>query len=101
MLSLNLKEVALSELLYADDLVLMREKIDGLKNKFIKWKEAFVSKGLKVDLGKTRVMVSGDITKDGLSKSNVDPCGVCSLGVKANSVLSLQCGKWIHNGVLE
>ena len=25
-------------------------------NKFIKWKEAFESKGLKVNLGKTKVM---------------------------------------------
>ena len=26
----------------------------------------------------------------------VDPCGVCCLGIKANSVLCLQCSKWIH-----
>ena len=90
------REGALSELLYADDLVLVSEIIDGLLNKFLKWKEAFESKGLKVNLGKTKVMVSSGITKDGLSKSKVDPCGVCSLRVKANSVLCLQCGKWIH-----
>ena len=41
-------------------------------------------------------MVSGGITKDGVSKSKVDPFGVCSLRVKANSVLCLQCGKLIH-----
>ena len=34
---------------------------------------------------KTKVMVSGNITKDGLSKNEVDPCGVCSMRVKANS----------------
>ena len=38
-------------------------------------------------------MVSGGITKDDMSKSKVDPCGVSSLRVKANSV---QCDKWIH-----
>ena len=32
----------------------------------------------------------------GLSKSKVDPCGVCSLRIKANSVLCVQCGMWIH-----
>ena len=32
-------------------------------------------------------MVSGSIAKDDLSKSKVDQCGVCSLKVKANSVL--------------
>ena len=41
-------------------------------------------------------MVRGGITLDGLSKSKVDPCGVCSLRVKANSVLCLQCGESIH-----
>ena len=35
------REGALSELLYADDLVLMSETILGLRNKFLKWKDAF------------------------------------------------------------
>ena len=89
------REGALSELLYADDLVLMSETIEGLRNKFLKWKEACESKGLKVNLGETKVMISGSITKDGMSKSKVDPCGLCSLRVKANSVLCSLCGKWI------
>ena len=33
-----------SELLYADDLVLMSEAIEGLRNKFMKWKESFANK---------------------------------------------------------
>ena len=74
----------------------MSETIKVLRDKFLKWQEAFESKGLKVDLEKTKAMVSGDITKDGLSKSKVDPCWVCRLTVKANSVLCLQCGRWIH-----
>ena len=57
MLSLNLPEGALSELLYADDSILMSETIEGFRNKFLKWKEAFKSKGLKVNLGKTNLMV--------------------------------------------
>ena len=56
----------------------------------------FESKGLRVNLLKTKVPVSSSVTKDGLSKNNVDPCGVCSLIVKANSVLCVQCDKWIH-----
>ena len=82
---------ALSELLYADDLVLMSETFVGLRNMFLKWKVAFYSKGLNVNLVKTMVMVSSSITKDVLSKSNVDPYGICSLTVKANSVLCVQC----------
>ena len=45
-------ECALSELLYADDFVLMSETIEGLRNKFLEWKDAFESNGLKVSLGK-------------------------------------------------
>ena len=63
-----------------------------IRSKFLKFKEAFESNGFKVNLGKTKVMVSGNITKEGMSKSNVDPCGVCSLRVKANSILCVQCG---------
>ena len=68
--------------------ILMSETQEGLRNKFLKLK------AMNVDLGKTMVMVSGGITKDGMSKSKVDRCGVCSLRVKANSVL---CGMWIHS----
>ena len=43
-----------SELLYADDLVMMSETVERLGNKFLKWQEAFEGKGLKVSLGKTK-----------------------------------------------
>ena len=69
----------LGELLYANDLVLICETIRGLRNMTLKWMEAFRSKGFKFSLGKTKVMVRGGITKDGMSKIKVDPCGVCSL----------------------
>ena len=58
--------------------------------------EAFESKALKFTLVKTKVMVNGVITMDDMSKSNVDPCGVCSLRANASSFLCLQFGKWIH-----
>ena len=45
----------------------------GLWNKFLEWKEAFENTGLKINLGKTTVMVSSDIIQDGISKSKVDP----------------------------
>ena len=93
---LNLPEGALSEWLYADDLVLMSETIGGIRKKFLKQKEAFESNGMSHVLGKTKVMVSGGITKDGLSKSRADPHWVFRFRVKANSVLCVQCGKWIH-----
>ena len=48
------RECALCGLLYADDLVLMSETTEGLRDKFIKWKEAFENKGLKDNLEKQR-----------------------------------------------
>ena len=76
-------------LLYAYDLVMMSEIIVGLRDKFLKWTAAFESKDLKDNHGKTKVVVSSSITQDGLCTSKVDPCGVCSLRVKAYSVLCL------------
>ena len=40
-----------------------------------------MNKGLKVNLGKTKVCDS--IIWDGMFKSKADPCGVCSLRVRA------------------
>ena len=74
----------------------MIETIKGPRDMFLKWKESVESKGLNVNLGKTKVMVSCGITQHGLSKSKVDPCVVCNFKVKANSVLCVQCGRWIH-----
>ena len=54
-----------SEMLYADDLILMSKTIDGFRNKFKKLKQAYDSKGLKVNFGKTKLTVSGNIMKDG------------------------------------
>ena len=55
----NVKNGLKSEILYVDDLVLMSETMEGLREKFWKWKKAFESKGLKVNLGKMKVVVSG------------------------------------------
>ena len=55
----NAREGLMNEILYVDDLVLMGECIENLKEKFLKWKEVFESKGLKVKLKKTKAMVSG------------------------------------------
>ena len=71
----NVRNGFMSEMLYADDLVLISETIEGLREKFWKWKEAFESKGLKVNLRKTKVVVSG--AEGEVSVSKVDPCGIC------------------------
>ena len=65
--------------------LLISESIENLKEKFFKWKEAFESKGLKVNLKKTKVMVSD--LKDEVLKSKVDPCAKCRKRVMANSIM--------------
>ena len=65
----------MSEMLYADDLVLTSETIERLREKFWKWKGAFESKGLNVNLRKTKVVVSG--AEGEVTVSKVDPCGIC------------------------
>ena len=49
------REDLINEILFADNLVLCNKSME--KRKFLKWKEAFESKGLRINL-KTKVMVS-------------------------------------------
>ena len=88
------KEGLLMEILYADDLVLMSECMDELRCKFKRWKEALERKGMRVNIAKTKVMVSG--SEGEVLTSKVDPCGLCGRRVMTNSVFCAKCGKWIH-----
>ena len=57
-------------------------------NLFLERKEVFMSKGLKVNLGKTKVMVSGDITvTHGVLPDFIDCC----------LFLSMVCVVWAHD----
>ena len=87
-------EGLLFEILYADDLVLIAESMDELRAKFDSWKGVIERKGMKVNMGKTKVLVSGEGGEKEVSK--IDPCGVCDGRVKANSVICLGCKKWVH-----
>ena len=58
------------------------------------WREAFESKGMRVNLGKTKLIVSG--MEEETFDSKIDPFGVCGTRVMSNSVLCTACGKWAH-----
>ena len=91
----NVRNGLMSEMLYTDDLIWTTETMERLREKFWKWKEVFESQGLKVNLGKTKVVVSGAEIE--VSVSKVDPYGIfCEKQVMENSVLCVKCGKWIH-----
>jgi hypothetical protein len=83
------------ELLYADDIVLMAESLQQLKGKLQKWKAGMEAKGLKMNVGKTKIMIGGEGTGD-VEESGKWPCGVCKKGVGRNSIQCMKCAKWVH-----
>jgi len=49
--------------------------LEWLRQKFLKWKEAFESKGMKVNLEKAKIRVCG--SEEEAQKSMINLCGVC------------------------
>ena len=76
MVTKSVRNGVVSEM-YLDDLILTSEGMERLRDKFLKWKKAFESKGLKINLGKTKVVESG--AEGEMSVSKVDPYGICGL----------------------
>lgn len=83
------------ELLYADDLVLVAESMEELVVKLKKWKEGMESKGLRVNMGKTKCMVS-DATMVSTRETGKYPCSICHKGVGSNSIHCSGCNLWVH-----
>ena len=69
----------MKQILYADDLVLMGETMEELRENFDEWREALENKGMGVNLGKTKLMVSG--MKEETFDSKIDPCDMCGTRV--------------------
>lgn len=83
------------ELLYADDLVLTAESREAVKEMFDAWSSAMELRGLKVNIGKTKLLVSGK-KYEAPAPSGQYPCAVCNRGVGANSILCSSCDRWCH-----
>ena len=60
----------------ADDLMISTGSMEELLVKVKTWKTEMEKKGLRVNMGKTKIMESG-INLDVLKKSGKYPCGVC------------------------
>ena len=91
------------KLLYADDLMIsagfmsMKELLVKLKT----WKSEIKKMGLQVNMGKTKIMVSG-LDLGLLKKFGKDPCGVYQKGIGSNAFSCCGCLCWIHkkcNGI--
>ena len=86
---------ASQELFYADDLVLIADSLEECISKLETWKNGMECKGLRVNMKKTKVMVSG-VGLDVLKDSGKYPCAVCRRGVGNNSIKCSQCKMWVH-----
>ena len=78
------------ELLYADDLVIMHESLDGLLNHFTAWKDSFDAKELRVNMSRTKILVRNALAQRTVNPSKY-PCNVCKKGVGNNSI-------FVHHG---
>ena len=84
------------EMLYADDLVITDEDPDQLEEMLSIWKRSLESHGLRVNMGKTKVMISGPGLET-LKDSGQHPCGVCRKGTGSNSIFCEGCSHWVHH----
>ena len=75
LLTKNMRDVSLMELLYADNLVLCGESLNEVMYKYGRWKNAVEGKGVRVNVNKTKGIQLLFGKKSNVSK--VDPCGVC------------------------
>ena len=83
------------EPLYADDLVIIAETLSELLEKFRTWKANLECKGLRVNVGKTKILVSALNATKPVDSSKFSS-GVCNKGVGNNSIKRNFCGFWVH-----
>ena len=81
--------------LYDDDLVIIAESLEERVRRLLTWKEAMEKKGLRVNVGKTKIMICGT-GLDLLQSSGEFPCAVCRTGVGSNSIFCNGCKHWVH-----
>ena len=81
--------------LYADDLVIITESLEECVRRLLTWKEAMEKKGLRVNAGKTKIMICST-GLDLLQSSCEFPCAVCRTGVGSSSIFCNGCKYWVH-----
>ena len=75
---------------YADDLVIIADSLEECVRRLLTWKEATEDKGLRVNIGKTKVMICGT-GLDLLLSSSGFQCAVCSIGEANSSIYCNGC----------
>jgi len=80
------------ELSYADDLVVIAGTEEDLIKRLNEWKNNVENRGMRVNINKTKVMISGERQKP-VQNAARWPCGVCGRGVGSNSIECTSCHK--------
>ena len=93
------RDEGLSDLLYANDLVVSAESEEEVVKNFGVWKNEMETRRLKVNINKTKFMVMGREPAVRPQRERY-PCGVCSKGVGANSIWCQCCERWCHQRCL-
>jgi len=79
------------ELLNADDLAVIADTLEECVSMLMAWKEGMENKELRVNMKKTKLMVTGpglDVLRD----SGAFPCAICRDGIGAsNAIKCSQC----------
>jgi len=84
------------KLLYADDLVVIAENEEDLIKRLNKWKNNVENRGMRVNMNKTKAMISRERQKPVQKAARWPSCGVCGRCVGSNSVQRTSCHKWVH-----
>ncbi len=73
----------------------MAESLEELTERLKLWKDNMESKGLRVNMPKTKCLVSDGSTK-ATCETGKHPFSICHRGVGRNSVFCLGCKHWVH-----
>ena len=82
------------DMLYADDLVISAEMESQSSEKFNTWNGALQKRGLKINVDKTKNLISGQ--KSITQKTGKYPCACCLKGVGGISLRCNFCNQWVH-----
>ena len=75
-LSEEIRNEELWELLYADDLIITAENEEDLQRRIVEWQEALERGGLKVNVNKTEVMVNSKEGRDRTAVQDIRDSGI-------------------------
>ena len=73
---------------------MIAESEKDLIKRLNEWKDFVENRGMRVNMNKTKVMISGERQKV-MQKAVRWPRGVCGRGVGNNSIQCTSCKKWV------